>query len=117
MCAIYADASPTYQPAMRVISAITQASPMVVTTSFDHDYISGTIVRLTIPIGFGMEEANDLVGEITVTGTDTFTLPFDAQKFNIFASPVAFPDTYQRAQVLPIGERNDMLDAAVQNVL
>ena len=29
---------PTYQPAMRVIQAITQANPAIVTTTFDHDY-------------------------------------------------------------------------------
>lgn len=117
MCAIYAEESPTYQPAMRIIDSITQADPMVITTSFDHDYVSGTIVRLIIPDGFGMEEAKDIVGEITVTGTDTFSLDIDAKLFNIFASPTAFPDTYQKAQVIPIGERSDMIDAAVHNVL
>lgn len=80
--AILAIASPTFQPAMRIISAITNASPATVTTTFDHDYVSGTVVRLHIPTGFGMYQANKLQGEITVTGTTTFTIDIDTTDFD-----------------------------------
>ena len=44
--AIQAYPFPVFQPAMRVISSITNGFPAVVTTTFDHQYISGTVMRL-----------------------------------------------------------------------
>lgn len=115
--ATFAVQSPTYQPAMRIISAITQASQAVITTTFDHDYISGTIIRLHIPPGFGMFQANNLFGEITVTGDDTFTININTTLFDTFAAPGSFPLNQQKAVCVPIGEINSTFQAAVQNVL
>ena len=118
MSTCYAHPSPTFQPAMRLISAITQTNPLGITTTFDHNYVSGTIVRLVIPIADGMQEANGVVGEITVTGTDTFTFPLDGTDFTAFAIPGApNPHADTCAMVIPIGENNDILYAATQNVL
>ena len=110
-------ASPTYQPAMRIISAITQANPASITTSIDHDYITGEIVRLRIPDTFGMSQINGKQGEITVTGNDTFTINIDSSKFDAFAIPAPLPPAYTCAQVVPIGEINSILTAATKNVL
>jgi len=115
--AILALSDPTYQPAMRVISAITNADPAAVTTTFDHDYLSGTIVRFVIPIGYGMYQLDDLYARINVTGTDTFTVAINTNSFDTFTIPVTFPQSYQHAQVIPIGEINSMLESATQNVL
>lgn len=115
--AILAIASPTYQPAMRIITAITNAVAAAVTTSFAHNYVSGTIVRLIVPPGFGMVEANQKQGIITVTGATTFFINLDTTTFSVFAAPVVFPASYQAAQVVPIGEINSLLLAATQNVL
>ncbi len=112
--AVQAIASPTFQPAMRVITAITQANPCTITTSFDHDYITGEIVRLYVPNTFGMIQVNKLQGEITVTASDTFTVDIDTTSFDAFAVPAS---NVQFAQVVPIGERNDLLSAATDNVL
>lgn len=117
MCPILAFESPTFQPAMRIVTGITNADPMVVTTSFDHDYETGLIVRLWIPNAFGMIEADSLIAAITVLSSDTFSLPFDSTYFNLFASPTTFPDNYQQAQVVPVGEINSSLDQATRNVL
>ena len=52
---------PAYQPAMRNILSITQSNPCLVTTTFDginpgnHLYITGVILRLYIPDGFGAD--------------------------------------------------------------
>lgn len=113
MCAIFAIENPTYQPAMRIISAITRANPAAVTTTFDHNYGSGEIVRLNIPVGFGMQQANQLVGTITVTGDTTFTINIDSTFFDSFADPGG----KQEAQVTPIGEINELLRFATNNVL
>ena len=113
----YANPFPTYQPSMRVIAAITKSFPATVTTTFAHQYLSGTIIRLDIPLSGGMTQANQMFGPITVTGSTTFTIPIDTTYFDTFTVPTAFPPAYQDSQAVPIGEDNDMLTAAVQNVL
>ncbi len=109
---------PVFQPAMRLITAITNSFPMLVTTSFAHQYISGTIVRLDIPVADGMQQANQLFGPIIVTSPTQFTMPIDSTNFEVFSipgSPPPFVDTC--AQVVPLGENNDILTAATRNVL
>ena len=113
----YSNPSPTYQPAMRVIAAMTQTNPIQITTTIDHDYISGIVVRLDIPPHFGMQQANQQTGAITVTGNTTFTMDINALSFDAFVLPTSFPPAYQDAQVVPIGEVNETLRAATQNVL
>ncbi len=120
---IYALRFPVYRPAMRVLLTITNAFPALVTTTLDgvvpaaHGYITGTIVRIDIPTGFGMTQANQLTGTITVVSPTTFTVTIDTTHFDTFITPTLWPNSYQRAQVIPIGEDNSILTAAVQNVL
>jgi len=114
----YAVANPIYQPAMRVVTALTNALTASVTTSFDHNYLDGLIVRLHIPKGYGMLQANNLVGTVTVTGTTTFTLNIDTLKFDSFTTPSGSPwyiSSY--AQVIPLGEINSSLSQATRNTL
>ena len=108
---------PVFQPAMRVITDITNSLPVVVTTNLDHQYVNGMTVRLNVPKGFGMVQANKIEGVITVTGPTTFTLPIDTTYFDKFAAPSTFPANRQLAQVMPVGEINSMLSAATRNVL
>lgn len=121
--AIYAFEDPTFQPAMRIISSITRAANALVTTSFAHDYITGTIVRFVIPfvpptqdnpLGFGMIQINGMTGTITVVDTTSFTVDIDTTTFEPFSVPA---NVKQQAQVVAIGEVNELLRAAVQNVL
>lgn len=108
---------PVYQPAMRVITAITKAAIAQVTTSIPHQYKDGTIVRIDIPKGFGMFQINQQFGPITVTGDTTFTIPINTQNYDAFTIPSSFPDSYNNAQAVPVGELTSQLTAAVQNVL
>lgn len=114
MTQILALEDPIFQPAMRVVTAITRADPAEVTTSFAHDYITGAIVRLIIPVDFGMQQMNQKKGTITVTGDTTFTIDIDSTRFDLFAVPV---DNEQYAQVLPVGEINSVFTSAVRNTL
>jgi hypothetical protein len=75
--AISAYKKPVFQKAMRIINAITNQVNASVTTSFAHNYITGMIVRLNIPLGYGMQQANQLYGPIVVTGSTTFTIAID----------------------------------------
>lgn len=120
---IVAQQFPTYQPAMRVVTAITNGFPALVTTSFDHQYLTGTIVRLRVPPSFGMFQINEQEGEITVTSPTQFTITINTTNYDAFVVPTPpvghLPAgvPLQYAQVVAVGERNDMLTAAVQNVL
>jgi hypothetical protein len=109
---------PVYAPAMRLIQAITQAPHAEVTTSFAHGYISKTVVRIDVPFEFGMQQINQRTGSIVVTGDTTFTIDIDTSFFDPFSVPSPLPHHLQSwAQVVPIGEDNDTLDAAVKNTL
>ena len=114
MCPIDAIEEPTYMPAMRIITAITQAEEAVITTSFAHGYVNGTIVRLYIPDGFGMWNINGLVFTILIVDNTSFRISIDTRYFDPFIVPVG---TQQRAQVIPIGSEGQNYSPAVQNVL
>lgn len=114
---ILATQYPVYQRAMRIISSITNAYPAVVTTSFAHQYETGMIVRLNIPKGFGMQEANSKYGKIVVTSSTAFTIDLDTTYFDPYVISAVFPYSYQSGQVTPMGEINTMLTSATQNVL
>lgn len=127
---IFALSSPTYAPAMRGIFSITNAANALITTALEtvplvggvlvpgnHGYISGTIVRLDIPPNFGMTQANQLFGTITVVSPTTFTITIDTTTFDPYVIPVVWPYSQQLGQCVPIGEDNSMLTAAVQNIL
>lgn len=117
MSTCYANPDPQMQPAMRIISSITMANPTTVTTTFDHDYISGTIVRFYIPKCVGMKQINHKKGIVTVTGTDTFTVDIDTTNFDAFSIPVA-PSWNENtcALVVPVGQISSQLTAATVDV-
>lgn len=115
--AILAVQNPTFQPSMRIISAITNANPAIITTTFNHNFVTGTVVRLHIPAGYGITKANKLFGSIIVTGDTTFTVDIDTSSFDVYTTPSTFPENKQYAQVVPIGEINSTLKASTENVL
>lgn len=114
----YANPNPIFQPAMRLVMAITNANPAMVTTSFAHQYKTGLICRLDFPPAVGMQQANGLSGVITVNSTTTFYIAIDTTFFDPFVMPSAPPPLVNTcAQVVPVGEVNDQLTQATRNVL
>jgi hypothetical protein len=125
----YANPNPVFQPAMRLVAAITNSNPAIVTTTFNHNYLSGAWVRLYVPRACGMWQADKLYGQISVTGPTTFTVDIDTTAFDPFIAPpvqppppppiIPLPNPHINtcALVIPIGENNDNLDSAVNNVL
>jgi hypothetical protein len=114
----YANPNPIYQPAMRLIASITNANPAVVTTTFANQYKNGLIVRLDIPTACGMQQANGMTGAITIIDDTSFYIAIDTTLFDTFAIPVSPPNRENIcAQVVPVGEINETLINAVQNVL
>jgi len=113
----YSFKKPVFGPAMRVIAGISNASPVVITTTLVHQYINNLIVRIDIPTGFGMENLNGQFAPITILSPTTFSMPIDTTTFNPFVLPATFPPPHQDAQVVPIAETNERLRGAVQNKL
>lgn len=120
----YAQQFPTFQRAMRNVLSITQAENALVTTTFDgvnpgkHQYSTGLIARLYVPLGFGMVQANQLEGPITVINDTQFTIPIDTTNFDPFVVPAYQPGHFGTpAQVVPVGEISSIITQATQNVL
>jgi hypothetical protein len=110
---------PTYLPAVRDIVAITNGFPATVTTSFDHNYLSGLIVRMIVPANYGMFQINKRKGSIVVTSPTTFTIPIDTTNFDPFVIPTEQMDQplVNVAQSVPVGEDSDQLDQSFVNIL
>lgn len=115
----YANPTPIYQPAMRLIASLSTALPAVVTTTFAHNYVAGIIVRLDIPAYIGMPEADQQVVEIlTILGPTSFTVNMNSSGYQPFVIPDPLPaHVTTTAMVVPIGEVNRTLVAATNNIL
>ena len=111
--------NPNFQPALRLITALTIAENATVTTSFDHDYLIGLIVRILVPNEFGMIQVNKEVGTIIEVPTDdTFVIDIDTRGFDTFIVPD--PEEWfinEFPSVVPVGEINSSLEQATRNVL
>ncbi len=88
-----------FVPNRQTVTAITTANPAVVTTSQDHGYDSGLIVRFYFPLNVGMNNLNGQEFKITVLNATTFSIPINSTLFDAF-SPVG---TKQTPQVIPVG--------------
>lgn len=114
----FAYMNPIFQPAMRLIAAITNANPAMVTTTFAHQYKTGLICRIDLPPSVGMQQANGLSGTITVNSPTTFFIAIDTTSFDPFIMPPAPPPTLNTcAQVVPVGEVTASIAQATRNVL
>lgn len=110
--------NPTYQPAFRLIASISQSRHAVVTTTFDHDYKDGAIVRLVVPQEFGMSQVNDMVTPIELLSPTSFRTTINTLNFDpfVFVNCKPYPGCTP-AQVVPIGELTRTFLSATKNVL
>jgi hypothetical protein len=90
-------------PKATVISAITNANPAVVTTTTNHGYSDGLIVRVVLPFpyfsAFGMIQINGLSGPILVLSPTTFSVAINTLTFD----PFVVGTSLENAQIIPIG--------------
>lgn len=105
---------PMYIPAMKAISNITNGFPAVVTTTTDHNYINGIIVRIVIQPGYGMQQLNMLMGAITIIDATNFNLFIDTTAFDPYVTPSTTPQT---CQVVPVGDNSQIGDGYIHNRL
>lgn len=104
---------PMFQPAMRVVTNITNGYPCIVTTSFANSYFTGDIIRIIIPLGFGMQQINNQFSNITVIDNTSFSMDIDTINYDAFNDP----NNGQFAQSLPIAEVNGTVYGATENTL
>ena len=94
--------SANFEPERKVVTAITNANPAVVTAAA-HAYTTADIVRVNVPINYGMRlPANEV--EITVLSANTFSIDMDTTLLDAFVNPGG---TITSAEVLPISHETD----------
>jgi hypothetical protein len=86
---------------IRTISSITNANPMVVTTSVNHGYQPGLNVSFLIPSMFGMQQLNGKSANILSVTSNTLTVNLDSSKFSAFSYPAQLPIAYSNPSVIP----------------
>jgi hypothetical protein len=120
----FTNPTPVFAPAVRDILSITNANPAIVTTTYDgvnpgnHGYLSGLIVRIDVPVNFGMQQLNQFQSTITVLSPSTFSIQADTTGMNPFVIPTYVPGfNGTPAQVVPIGEVAAQLNQSFINQL
>jgi hypothetical protein len=78
----------------QVIASITQEFPMVITTINNHNYVAGMQIKFLIPLAFGMQQLNNLRGQVTQLTSNTLTINIDSTNFTPFAYPSPLPSAY-----------------------
>lgn len=117
--AVFPILNPIFAPSIRQIAAITplyfQSVVLIqITTTQDHLYKDGLVVRLSIPIEFGAQVFNQAKGDIAVDSPTTFIMAFQSIQFDPFVIPAS---PLQAPLVIPIAEDVEFLNSAVQNTL
>lgn len=105
--------TPTWKPIEKAITSITNANPGVVTTTSNHNYTTGLIVRFFFAENFGMSQLIGNIYTITVLSPTTFSINANTTTFD----PFVIPNTLQTPQVIPVGEVASTLQNREQNTL
>ncbi len=92
-----------YKPSRFVISAITLGSTTLVTTTVDHNYVIGQLVRLIIPNANGTYQLNERSGYvISIPSTTQVVLDIDSSMYNLFQTS----SNPTQPQILATGDIN-----------
>ena len=95
--------STSYKPSQYFISAITLGYQTIVTTTVDHNYVVGQLVRLLIPNGFGSRQLNEVPGYvISIPATNQVTLDIVSSN----ADPFINANLNTKAQIIAVGDVN-----------
>ncbi len=86
---------------VRTIASITQAYPMVVTTTVNHQYPAGIDITFLIPTQFGMVQLNNKNAQVISVTNNSLTVNLDSSNFTAFAYPSPLPSAYTPPSVIP----------------
>ena len=94
-----------YQPSVFDISAISLGSSTTVTTTVDHNYVVGQIVRLLIPMIYGSFQLNEQEGIVTsIPTSDQVVININSTNSNAFVANPTSGTT--QPQIVAIGDTN-----------
>lgn len=97
-------------PGALLITAISKAYPMAITftDSPGNTYRVNQLVRLNIPVTYGMQQANGLTGQIVSIDDDNFILyiNINSTNFDTFSVPGDGITIERPASLSPAGSRN-----------
>lgn len=85
----------------KTIDSITQANPMVVTTTENHGYVAGMMVTFLIPSQFGMVQLNGKNAQVLSVTNNDLTINLDSSNYTPFAYPSPLPSAYTPPSVIP----------------
>jgi hypothetical protein len=92
-----------YLPSVFDISALALGSSTMVTTSVNHNYVVGQLVRLLIPQSFGSFQLNEQTGYVTsIPAANQIVVNINSTQANAFKIGV----TTTPAQIVPVGDIN-----------
>lgn len=100
-------------PSSLLIASITNANPMVITATVNsvtasNTYYPGQLIRLIIPPAYGMQQANNMTGQILSINGLVFTVDINSIYFDTFSIPSG--DVTKPASFCPAGSRNLQFD-------
>jgi len=106
-------------PSSLTLIAATQSYPMIIGVSVNpvtevNSYQAGQLVRLMIPITYGMFQANNLIASVLEVDGNDITLDIDSRQFDSFVIPTG--NNFQVATIAPCGSRNLTLDNDTNSV-
>lgn len=90
-----------FQPRRRLISDVTNALSAEVTTTDDHGYEVGQVVRVIVPRAYGMEIDYKEATVLTVPSTTAFTVDIDTSLLSDYVTPTE-PPSFTNAQIVPV---------------
>lgn len=94
-----------YQPSVFFISAISLGHTTTVSTSVNHNYVIGQIIRLLIPPTYGSYQLNELTGNvIAIPAANQVTVDIDSRNANAFISSPSYGPT--KPQIVAVGDVN-----------
>jgi hypothetical protein len=97
-----------WYPRSRFICGISKAEKAVISLTVTNEFAVGDTVKLSIPQGWGMVEADGLEVEVTAISTDittpvnTITVDLDTRAFTAFAIPATGERLYGHPKVFPV---------------
>jgi len=92
-------------PKRRLLLSVTNAQTPTLTTSEDHEYNVGDIIRINVPLSYGIQIQYEVATILSIPSSTTMVVDFDTSRLNAFVVPAA---PYTPAQVVPIsGQSTD----------
>ena len=95
-----------FTPKRRLVSDVTVAINPTVTTTEDHGYEVGQLVRMHVEEQYGMWLDGVETQVLTVPSTTTFTCDLDTSRQAAFSAPSS-PSRWTEAHVVPVTGIND----------